>query len=125
MVSGRKVVSGCYQSRCDKPSSVAKSAPRRKTGAKTWIPNRSRRNMVLGDDLGLEEAVSLAVTALVGRLSYRSRCSTPITEWVRRFWVPLQGYELEVFYLERGWFGFKFTSPEDSSKILEKTLDFL
>jgi hypothetical protein len=38
---GRKVQWLLPVSKFFKPSSVAKSAPRRKTGAKTWIPNRS------------------------------------------------------------------------------------
>jgi hypothetical protein len=80
--------------------------------------------MVLGDDLGLEEAVSLALKALVGRLSYRSRCSSSITDWVRMYWYPLLGYEPQVLYLPRGWFGFKFNSVEDTSLILEKLWSF-
>jgi hypothetical protein len=87
---------------------VTKSAPRRKDGTKSWIPNKTRRKMVLGDDLGLDEAVNLALTALVGRFSYRSKCSTSLIDWVKLHWLPLLGYEPEVFYLPRGWFGFKF-----------------
>jgi hypothetical protein len=52
--------------------------PKRQFAKKLWLPNQARRKMVLGDDLGLEEAVNLALTALVGRFSYRSRCYHPI-----------------------------------------------
>jgi hypothetical protein len=41
---------------------------------RSWLPNRARRKMVLGDDIGLEEVANLALMALVGRFSYRSLC---------------------------------------------------
>jgi len=35
-----------------------------------WKPNRSKRMMVLGSEIGLEESCNLALYALVGHLSY-------------------------------------------------------
>jgi hypothetical protein len=96
-----------------------KSGSQRLFAKKPWPPNRSRRKMILGDDLGLEEATNLALNALVGRFSYRRRCITPLFSWVKTHWFPILGYVPEVFYLPRGWFGFNFHSSEDAAKILE------
>jgi len=79
-----------------------KLAPQSLTRKKNWLPNRTRHKMVLGDDLGLDEAVSLALNDLVGWFSYRSRCSTPISMWVKMHWIPILGYELDIFFLLRG-----------------------
>jgi hypothetical protein len=91
---------------------------------KPGSPTALRRKMVLGDDLGLEEAVSLSLSTLVGRLSYRSRCSTPITEWVRRFWVPLLGYEPEVLFSREVGLALSFLRRRTLQKFW-KPLDFL
>jgi hypothetical protein len=58
--------------------------------------------MVLGDDLGLEEATNLALNALVGRFSYRRHCTTPLYNWVKTHWFPILGYVPVVFYLLAG-----------------------
>jgi hypothetical protein len=97
-----------------------KSVPQIFSGRKPWLPNQTRRKMVLGDDLGLEEAVTLALNALVRRFSYRSRCTTPLFTWVKTHWIPILGYAPELFYLPRGWFGFKFHSLDDATKILDR-----
>jgi hypothetical protein len=76
--------------------------------------------MVLGDDLGLEEAINLALNALVGRFSYRSRCNTPLLSWMKSSWSPFMGYTSELFFLPRGWFSFRFQSTEDVVKILDR-----
>jgi hypothetical protein len=76
--------------------------------------------MILGDDLGLEEATTLALNALVERFYYRRRCTTPLFTWVKTHWLPILGYASELFYLPRGWFGFKFLSPDDAAKILDR-----
>jgi hypothetical protein len=39
---------------------------------------------------------------------------------VKLHWIPILGYEPEVFNLSRGWFGFKFHTSDDTSKILER-----
>jgi hypothetical protein len=80
--------------------------------------------MILGDDLGLEEATTLALNALVERFSYHRRCTTPLFTWVKTHWLPILGYVPEVFYLLRGWFGFKFISPVDAAKILDRLWSF-
>jgi hypothetical protein len=55
------------------------------------------------------------------QLAYRSRCvSTPIEEWVLRFWEPLLGYFLRCFRCrEVGWV-LCLRSPEDSELVLNK-----
>jgi hypothetical protein len=101
-----------------------KYSPKRQPTKKSWLPNRARRKMVLGDDLGLEEAVNLVLMALVGRFSYHSHCTTPLHTWVKVNWSPLLGYTPELFYLLRGWFGFSFHSSEDVEKILGRLWPF-
>jgi hypothetical protein len=41
---------------------------------KVWKPNKTKRKMVMGVDVGLEESVQLSLCTLVGRISYRSLC---------------------------------------------------
>jgi hypothetical protein len=59
---------------------------------KLWNSNRSKRRMVMGADIGLEETCNLALCALVGRLSYRSLCKKSLPAWVMSTWTPLLGY---------------------------------
>jgi hypothetical protein len=49
---------------------------------KHWIPNRTKRKLTLGEDIGLEDTVSLALLTLVGRFSYMNRCKMSLDEWV-------------------------------------------
>jgi hypothetical protein len=55
-----------------------------KRSSKVWRPKRTKRKLVLGMDIGLEESCNLALCTLVGRLAYRSRCLIPLEEWVLR-----------------------------------------
>jgi hypothetical protein len=87
---------------------------------KPWIPNRSKRKLMLGEDIGLEDTISLALCTLVGRFSYRARCKMPLEEWVSSTWCPLLGYMPEVVFMTKGWYGFHFKRAEDSAIILEK-----
>jgi hypothetical protein len=91
-----------------------------KCTVKVWKPKRTKQKLVMGMDIGLEESCNLALCALVGRLAYRSRCVSPLDEWVLRSWEPLLGYSPEVLSLPRGWMGFVFKSPEDSELVLNK-----
>jgi hypothetical protein len=71
---------------------------------KVWKPKRTRRRLVLGMDVGLEESCTLVMCVLVGRFAYRSRCTTTIEDWVQRVWEPLVGYIPEVLMLlGAGW----------------------
>ena len=75
---------------------------------------------MLGEDVGLEDTVSLALFTLVGRFSYKNRCKMSIEEWVLVFWRPLLGYNPVVFYLTKGCFGFHFKWVEDTELSLVK-----
>jgi hypothetical protein len=81
--------------------------------------------MVMGDDIGLEDSVSLSLCALVGRISYKHLCHTELTDWMQTTWRPILSYVPEITYLTQGWLCFKFKTPEDSTSILERlwTLD--
>jgi hypothetical protein len=61
----------------------------------------------------------MAMCTLVGRFSYRKLLQVPLEYWVEITWKPLLGYSPEIFYLARGWFGFKCRNLEDASLILE------
>jgi hypothetical protein len=87
---------------------------------KAWKVKKTKRRMVMGVDVGLEESCNLSLCALVGRLSYRSLCKQPITDWMQSSWVLLLGYSPELLTLSRGWFGFVFKNPKDTVLILER-----
>jgi hypothetical protein len=75
---------------------------------------------MLGEDVGLEDMVSLTLFTPVGRFSYKYKCKMPIEEWVSVVWKPLLGYNSVVVYLTKGWFGFQFKSLEDTQMILDR-----
>jgi hypothetical protein len=86
---------------------------------KPWKANKTKQRFVMGSDIGLEDACTMAMCMLVGRLSYRKFCHTPLEDWVASNWKPLLGYSLEVFYLSQGWFGFRCRTSEDASLLLD------
>jgi hypothetical protein len=104
---------GHFAGNCSNPSR------RRLSARKVWLPNWTKKKMVLGDILGLEEAASLALNALIGRFSYRRHCTTPLYNWVKTHWFPILGYVPTVFYLSWGCFGFTFNNLDDAANILE------
>jgi hypothetical protein len=55
--------------------------------------------MVLGDDIGLKDCVTLSLCALVGRLSYKHLFCSNLIPWVLTTWRPLLGYEPEITHL--------------------------
>jgi hypothetical protein len=76
--------------------------------------------MVLGDDIGMEDSVSLALCTLLGRISYRHLCRIELADWVHSIGNPLLGYSPEISYLPRGWYSFNFATAEDALLILER-----
>jgi hypothetical protein len=85
-----------------------------------WKPKRKKQRLVLGMDVGLEDACNLAMCALVGRFAYKERCTQKLSEWMKTSWEPGLGYTLEVLTLSKGWMGFIFKTPVDSTIILNK-----
>jgi len=81
---------------------------------------RFNASTYLGGEIGLEETCSLALCALVGRLSYRVRSGPFLEDWVHLTWALLLGYTPEVVTLTRGWFFFLFKTLEDSEKVLSR-----
>jgi hypothetical protein len=49
---------------------------RTKKVVRVWKPKRQRRRLVIRMDVGLEETCQLSLCALVGRFSYKTRCTT-------------------------------------------------
>lgn len=90
----------------------------KKPSVRPWHPKRTKKRMVLGDDIGLKDSVNLALCTLVGRTSYRTLCKTDIIVWVQSTWLPLLGYSPEISFLTHGWLGFHLRSPEDSFLLL-------
>jgi hypothetical protein len=60
--------------------SVRGDFPRR--FARMWKLKKTKRGMVSGMDVGLEESCNLSLCALVGIFAYRSQCKMIITEWM-------------------------------------------
>jgi hypothetical protein len=87
---------------------------------RVWKPNKRIRRMVLGLDVGLEETCRLAMCGLVGRLSYSYLVDSPVRGWITKSWVPILGYEPEMFVLTKGWMGFVCKTPEDADLLLNK-----
>jgi hypothetical protein len=77
--------------------------------------------MVLGGDVGLEDACKLEMCALLGRFTYRVMGQFGIMSWMTKKWQSLVGYTLETVTLIRRWFCFSFRTPEDSINILQET----
>jgi hypothetical protein len=96
------------------------SSKGRKSTLRPWRSRKTKKKMVLGADIDLEDSVTMALCTLVGRLSYRHLCRTDLADWVCSNWHPLLGYEPEISYLPRGWLSFQFNSVEDASHILER-----
>jgi hypothetical protein len=85
---------------------------------KSLEAKKTKRKLVLGMDVGLEESCTLSLCTLVGRIAYRSRCSSALEDWMKLYWLPFLGYCPELINLPRGWLGFMFKNPEDSEKVL-------
>jgi len=81
---------------------------------KHWVLNHSKRKLMLGEDVGLEDTISLAFFTLVGRFSYKNMCKMLLEDWVSDHWSSLLGYNPYVFYLTKGWSGFHFKQVEDT-----------
>jgi hypothetical protein len=91
----------------------------KKPTQRPWVSKKTKKKLVLGADIGLEDFVSMALCSLVGRLSYRHLCTTYLEDWVEKTWRPLLGYVPTFSHLGCGWIYFQFKSPEDSTNILE------
>jgi hypothetical protein len=76
--------------------------------------------MVLGADVGLEEACRFALCGVVGRFAYSYLSKVNIIVWVKEQWAPLLGYSPDILHLTKGWMGFLCKTPEDVSRLLEK-----
>jgi hypothetical protein len=55
-----------------------------------WASKKTKKKLVLGVDISLEDSVSMALCSLVGRLSYRHLCTTDLDDWMKKlgghFW---------------------------------------
>jgi len=75
-------------------------------------------------DIGLEELCTLSLCALVGRIAYRSRCTSVLEDWVKINELSFLGYYPKLLSLPRGWLGFIFKNLEDSEKVLNTFWSF-
>jgi hypothetical protein len=91
---------------------------------RVWKPKRQRRRLVIGMDVGLEETCQLSLCALVGRFSYKTRCTTTFREWMHSHWLPICGYLPEFHTLTFGWFAIVFKAPEDVEQIMKSFWDY-
>jgi hypothetical protein len=81
---------------------------RHKKVTRVWKPKKVRHRLVIGMDVGLEETCKLSLCVLVGRFAYKSKSSIPFSEWMKRTWSPIIGYEPRILTLPYGWFGLVF-----------------
>jgi hypothetical protein len=88
---------------------------------KAWKTNRKVRKMVLGSDVGLEEACRFALYGVVGRFAYSYLSNVNISVWIKEQWAPLLGYSSDILYLTKGWMGFICKTPEDATRLLENS----
>jgi len=95
-----------------------------KCRARVWKARKTKRQLVMGVDVGLEESCNLSLRALVGRFTYKSQCKISLTEWMQDYLESLIGYSPELLTLLRGWFGFVFKNPEDTRFILGGLWDY-
>jgi len=102
--------------------SLKKSRTRR--DEKVWKPKKSCRRLVIGMDVGLEETCQLALCALVGRFTYKHKCSLTFSDWMKEVWLPRLGYILTFMTLPCGWFSLLFKTPEDAKSILNLFWDY-
>jgi hypothetical protein len=66
---------------------------------------RKQHRLVMGMDIGLEEACNLALCALVGRLAYRERLLSKVDGVDEEFMGASLWLYPEVLTLSRGWLG--------------------
>jgi hypothetical protein len=97
-----------------RPSSIKKKPQR------VWKPKATHPKLVLGMDVGLTEACNLALCALVGRLAYKEKCNLSLEDWIAGSWEPFLGYLPRILFLQNGWLGFIFKTPEDTVRVLDK-----
>jgi hypothetical protein len=71
-----------------------------------WASKKTKKTLVLGVDIGLEDSVSMALCNLVGMLSYRYLFTTKLDDWMINTLQPLLGYVPSLSYLGRGWLHF-------------------
>ena len=74
--------------------------------------------MVLGYDVGPEEACRLVVYGAVDRLEYSYLSSGSFLDWLEKQLTPFLGYTPEILHLTKVWMGFVCKSLEDVSLLL-------
>jgi hypothetical protein len=69
-------------SRSTRPAHKAKPTTigGRRPNHRPWIPKKTKKKLVLGVDIGLENSVSMALCSPVGRLSYKYLCNTNLDD---------------------------------------------
>jgi hypothetical protein len=90
--------------------------------ARAWKPKKTRRRLVIGMDVGLEETCQLALCALVGRFAYKRKCDLSFIDWMKEVWLTRLGYIPTYTTLTCGWFSLLFKTPEDAESILTSVL---
>jgi hypothetical protein len=79
---------------------------------------RSTTSLVLGEDVSMNDVVSLAKTALVGRFTGCNMGITTLCRWSSVNMEPTLGYNPKVFTMAKGWLGFVLCSEEDVDNLL-------
>jgi hypothetical protein len=109
---------------CTQREALRVKEMRHKKVTRVWKPKKVRHCLVIGMDVGLEETCKLSLCALVGRFAYKSKSSIPFSEWMKRTWSPIIGFDPEYLTLPCRWFSLVFKIPEDVEIILNGFWDF-
>jgi len=92
------------------PGAAQKSRHHPLGGKKTlqcpWASKKTKKTLVIGVDIGLEDSFSMALCNLVGMLSYRYLFTTKLDDWMINTLQPLMGYIPSLSYLGCGWLHF-------------------
>jgi hypothetical protein len=75
-------------------------------------------NLTLGDDIKLNEIVTMQNTTLVGRFASKRASPDSLKAWTATTFATFLGYAPSSLVLAKGWLAWTFRSEQDASAIL-------
>ena len=74
--------------------------------------------ITLGEDVLFNDIVPTNAVTLVGRFGRRNFTADSLHGWAVRVWNGIISSIPEIYMLPRGWIAFKFSSADDTDRIL-------
>jgi hypothetical protein len=65
---------------------------------KAWKPIKSRKEMVMGRDVGFQKVVGMTLQTLVGKFSYRALAQRDMGNWMELTWLLILGLSAEILH---------------------------